>query len=206
MNEDLPSSILARAHKIVTFFVTNGYVPGEEETPLTRSAVIESNNIVSHIYNLREGNSGVPWEQFLRDAMHGVEGSDPVPYLANVVFLQRVLKKEASLRSSLEWMNELYRSAGTLPLDMTPSRDDVSKSVREEVKVGDGDLCRYCMKNAADTIDHVIPVARGGSSRPVNLVACCQRCNVKKGSKTPREAGMVLHLTTRFFGYDPWLI
>lgn len=37
------------------------------------------------------------------------------------------------------------------------------------------------------TIDHAIPVARGGSSDETNLVPACRQCNSQKGSKTPEE-------------------
>jgi len=36
-------------------------------------------------------------------------------------------------------------------------------------------------------LDHVIPVNRGGSNHPDNLVLSCTWCNGRKGSKTPDE-------------------
>lgn len=35
--------------------------------------------------------------------------------------------------------------------------------------------------------DHVIPLARGGSNKPENIVVSCPTCNHKKGAKTPAE-------------------
>lgn len=52
----------------------------------------------------------------------------------------------------------------------------------------DGRICCYCGK-AANTIDHVLPVSRGGTSSWENCVASCQPCNSKKDSKTPQEMG-----------------
>ncbi len=53
--------------------------------------------------------------------------------------------------------------------------------------------CQYCGQKTCDlTIDHVIPRSRGGSDAWDNVVACCQKCNVKKGDRTPREAKMTL--------------
>jgi 5-methylcytosine-specific restriction endonuclease McrA len=48
----------------------------------------------------------------------------------------------------------------------------------------------YCgdilgLENA--TLDHVIPLSRGGSHNPGNLVSACQCCNQKKGSMLPLE-------------------
>jgi len=33
------------------------------------------------------------------------------------------------------------------------------------------------------TIDHVIPISKGGSDNKENLVACCLKCNRLKGNK-----------------------
>lgn len=47
-----------------------------------------------------------------------------------------------------------------------------------------GGLCWMC-KAPWEHIDHVIPLARGGSNWPSNLRPACQRCNCSKGAKRP---------------------
>ena len=37
------------------------------------------------------------------------------------------------------------------------------------------------------TMDHVVPVARGGRSTRGNCVPCCKECNNKKKAYTPAE-------------------
>ena len=54
--------------------------------------------------------------------------------------------------------------------------------------------CVYCGSNKELTIDHVIPRSRGGKNSWTNLVTCCQKCNLKKGNKTPDEARMSLKI------------
>lgn len=50
--------------------------------------------------------------------------------------------------------------------------------------------CAYCGKTALPLqIEHLIPKARGGSNRVVNLAIACQACNQKKGSQTATEFG-----------------
>jgi 5-methylcytosine-specific restriction endonuclease McrA len=57
--------------------------------------------------------------------------------------------------------------------------------------------CVYCATLLAldlATLDHVVPLARGGTSAPGNLVSACARCNRLKGDLLPAE----------FFGRHPW--
>ncbi|KAE9455984.1 hypothetical protein C3L33_12101, partial [Rhododendron williamsianum] len=51
---------------------------------------------------------------------------------------------------------------------------------------------RYCSSPEDLTIDHVLPVARGGKWTWENLVTACSKCNSKKGQKTVEEANMKL--------------
>ena len=51
-------------------------------------------------------------------------------------------------------------------------------------------VCHYCGQHvgAANlTMDHVIPVARGGRSTRGNCVPCCKACNNEKKAYTPAE-------------------
>ena len=57
----------------------------------------------------------------------------------------------------------------------------ISQTLRQEVLVRDGGWCRYC-GDAAETLDHVIPLTAGGDSTQDNLVSACQKCNSKKGA------------------------
>lgn len=55
----------------------------------------------------------------------------------------------------------------------------------------DGNRCQYCM-GPAESIDHVIPRSKGGGHTWDNVVACCRRCNVRKGDRLPSEIGYAL--------------
>jgi 5-methylcytosine-specific restriction endonuclease McrA len=85
-------------------------------------------------------------------------------------------------------------------------RDEVWRSERHEARVPyqrnvpvtrravfgrDGNRCQYC-SGPAESIDHVLPRSRGGQHTWDNVVACCRRCNVRKGSRLPDEAGLTL--------------
>jgi len=51
-------------------------------------------------------------------------------------------------------------------------------------------LCHYCGNKflPADlTMDHIVPLARGGQSTKSNVVPCCKDCNNKKKYLTPLD-------------------
>ena len=51
-----------------------------------------------------------------------------------------------------------------------------------------GGRCFYCRKKVdAYHEDHVIPLAKGGSNGPENLVIACPTCNLRKGAKHPMD-------------------
>lgn len=64
---------------------------------------------------------------------------------------------------------------------------------RRNILERDRHTCQYC-KNRGDqlTLDHIVPKSRGGGDSWDNLVTACMRCNVRKGNRTPKEAGMPL--------------
>jgi len=63
---------------------------------------------------------------------------------------------------------------------------------KKNVMIRDGFTCQYCRATRELTIDHVIPVSRGGKSEFENCVAACKTCNGKKGDKLPSEAQLYL--------------
>ena len=52
------------------------------------------------------------------------------------------------------------------------------------IQVAYAGRCAYCGKKpAALTQDHVIPLSRGGSHTPENIVPACRSCNSRKGAR-----------------------
>lgn len=64
---------------------------------------------------------------------------------------------------------------------------------RKNILRRDGHRCQYCGRaDLTLTIDHVVPVSRGGEDSWENMVCACVRCNNRKGDRTPEEANMPL--------------
>ncbi len=56
--------------------------------------------------------------------------------------------------------------------------------------------CQYCYKKFPErelTLDHVVPVVRGGKKNWENIVTACIHCNQKKGHYTPEELSLRLY-------------
>jgi 5-methylcytosine-specific restriction endonuclease McrA len=53
-----------------------------------------------------------------------------------------------------------------------------------------GGICHYCGRKFAPrelTMDHLFPLARGGTSSKGNVVPCCKECNTRKKTMLPLE-------------------
>lgn len=51
-------------------------------------------------------------------------------------------------------------------------------------------ICHYCGEKFPSqelTMDHLVPVSRGGKSNRGNIVVCCKECNNEKKYLTPAE-------------------
>ena len=73
----------------------------------------------------------------------------------------REKKKASALKKSQWWKNEIAKG-----------------------------ICHYCgwhFKSSELTMDHIVPISRGGKSSKGNVVPCCKKCNTEKKYLTPVE-------------------
>ena len=89
-------------------------------------------------------------------------------------------------------MNEFFHFDGMDEAEIRREKDKARKLRKsrwwqQKLSIG---LCYYCGKlfSSKDlTMDHVVPLARGGRSSKDNLVASCKECNTKKRTLLPLE-------------------
>jgi 5-methylcytosine-specific restriction endonuclease McrA len=67
------------------------------------------------------------------------------------------------------------------------ARDPVRAQMRFRVLQRDGFRCRYCGRSGSAPgvvlhVDHVVPLAAGGTSTEDNLVTACEECNLGKST------------------------
>lgn len=61
--------------------------------------------------------------------------------------------------------------------------------------VRDRQTCAYCATRFTEadlTVEHIVPVSRGGLHEWTNVVTACRSCNTRKGNRRPEEANMPL--------------
>lgn len=66
---------------------------------------------------------------------------------------------------------------------------------RINIYARDQDTCQYCgrqLKRTDLNLDHVVPRSQGGRTCWENVVCSCITCNLRKGGRTPEQAGMKL--------------
>ncbi len=72
-----------------------------------------------------------------------------------------------------------------------------SKPTQKAIFRRDQYLCGYSGKqltNKTASVDHIIPLSRGGKHTWENVITCDRDVNSKKGNKTPQEAGLTLKI------------
>ena len=80
-----------------------------------------------------------------------------------------------------------------LQYDLFPK--NIVKFNRRNIFLRDENRCQYCGHKFPThqlSLDHVIPRSQGGLTNWENIVCACLKCNVRKGGRTPVEAGMKL--------------
>ena len=69
------------------------------------------------------------------------------------------------------------------------------KFTRKNIYKRDKNICQYCGKKFQPedlNLDHILPLSRGGRDGWENVVCSCVACNLRKGNRTLKEAGMGL--------------
>jgi 5-methylcytosine-specific restriction endonuclease McrA len=64
-----------------------------------------------------------------------------------------------------------------------------AKDVRAQYETQRG-TCFYCQRSLAHAqfhVDHFVPLSKGGTNEPENIVLACPRCNLSKHDKLPHE-------------------
>ena len=73
-------------------------------------------------------------------------------------------------------------------------RKPLSKKIRFEVFKRDSFKCQYCGRSAPEVVlhvDHIKPVAEGGTNDLMNLITSCADCNLGKGKRKLSDSSVI---------------
>lgn len=102
-------------------------------------------------------------------------------------------KEEDDWIRAVNFEIQVPRVIRLLEYDLFPR--DVVKFNRRNIFLRDENRCQYCGHKFSTqhlSLDHVIPRSQGGGTNWENIVCACLKCNVRKGGRTPYQAGMRL--------------
>jgi 5-methylcytosine-specific restriction endonuclease McrA len=63
----------------------------------------------------------------------------------------------------------------------------ISAADIRDMRIAQDHKCAYCQRTVPLTLDHIIPVSRGGMHDPENACMACGPCNYQKQGRTPDE-------------------
>ncbi|MDR2011922.1 MAG: HNH endonuclease [Rhodanobacter sp.] len=99
--------------------------------------------------------------------------------------------RDTGMRSHID-LHPIVASTGharPTAIDPAPALTNAALFARDRM------LCLYCghhFHRGELTRDHVQPMSKGGRDVWSNVVTACWSCNVRKGNRTPQQAGMPL--------------
>lgn len=114
------------------------------------------------------------------------------PHLTREQQLRQRLLRQASARLAPRGFRPIIMEE-QWPLERR-HRKNLNSKTRQKVKAR-MPICVWCRAAPTTTVDHVWPLARGGSNSLYNLVGSCEPCNTAKANFLPRELGWSLRIT-----------
>lgn len=94
---------------------------------------------------------------------------------------------EKSKESKKNWNNKnYYKILNYRVREREGMTDEITKEEYEEIISSSGGVCFYCrteLTNENRTIDHYVPLSRGGEHSISNIVCCCNSCNSSKQNR-----------------------
>jgi 5-methylcytosine-specific restriction endonuclease McrA len=155
-----------------------GWMPDEPQVLLERQARNARDRLAQAIFNecaaIAHEGGDLPYDGVLTaiaERVFTLAGLD-----TRVLSVQLATLTRASSIAAKRPTDSVAKAAPLPRKTMTPR-----KTI--EVFARDGFRCAYCGENRELQVDHIVPIARGGTDALDNLQTLCRSCNQIKGAK-----------------------
>ena len=125
---------------------------------------------------------------------------EPLSFINERRAIKLLLNMKVDVLSS--WNGSISYPSGQFKLPATIRLNKLIKKINFDVNFNkkaiilrDKSCCQYCGKAVGKrtlSLDHILPVSRGGKNIYTNVVVCCFTCNNFKGNRTPEECNLKL--------------
>jgi HNH endonuclease len=133
----------------------------------------------------------VRWAALTRAARYYASGKVVTDLGENLFAMSGGFQESSGLRSEFVTSSiVMIRGRHRLPVDHAHVG-----LTKHRLFARDRNMCAYCGGQFAEaglTVEHIVPVSRGGRHEWTNVVTACRSCNTRKGNRRPEEARMPL--------------
>lgn len=133
----------------------------------------------------------VRWAHLMRAARYYAAGKVLTDLGENLFSMTGGLQEDSGLRSEFI-TSSIVMIRGRHRIPLGHAHVGLTK---HRLFARDRHICAYCGDHFAEselTVEHIVPVSRGGQHTWTNVVTACRSCNTRKGNRRPEEAHMPL--------------
>ena len=115
------------------------------------------------------------------------EKLDPQSFFQGGLVLHQALENGVKPRQLIAWLLHIKLWADKGGEGDPPEAPLPWEMLRQYILALEGGMCQYCGLRPANTVDHILPINRGGTDDVMNLVGACRSCNASKRKKHPLQ-------------------
>lgn len=107
--------------------------------------------------------------------------------IVSVQLDENPMVKINSYRINQETLTRIVENWDGISQEYNGNARYISENLKQKILNRDNRMCKQCGDTENLSIDHKLPISRGGSNKEHNLQILCLSCNYQKGTKTMDE-------------------
>lgn len=170
---------------------SHGPAPAASATATWQTVEMSSSERTLRILIVDSHGQPVRWAALTRAARYYASGKVVTDLGENLFAMSGGYQESSGLRSEFV-TSSIVMIRGRHRLPVEHAHVGLTK---HRLFARDRNMCAYCGGQFAEaglTVEHIVPVSRGGRHEWTNVVTACRSCNTRKGNRRPEEARMPL--------------